>query len=1225
MITVGTSTIRSLFSTRRPIDRPIEKVIDYYATDDRRLLAEVEEYEVTDNVERNLRRFLEVFGAGVRRGDVTETGIWVSGFYGSGKSSFTKYLGFALDPKRTVEGRPFLDLLCERISSLNLRQELKTLSTREPVAVIMLDLGSEQLAASSVTAVSTVLYWKVLQWAGYSRVEKLAQLEFRLDRDNKLNAFQRAYQDHFDARWDDIHSDPLLGVARADKLVPRFYPREFAAPGDFSALRFTLAGTVRDLAQEMLDLIKRKTGRRNVLFLIDEAGQYVAPRGELILNLDGLARTFKELGKGRVWIAATGQQTLAEIVERAAYNSAELNKLRDRFPVALDLDARDIREITWKRLLTKSSEGEAALTALYRQHGQALETNTRLAGSALYKGAIDEASFVRLYPFLPQHFDLLMELVRTLARSTGGIGLRSAIRVIQDVLVDSSKVLPAGTTLLADMPLGRLATVDQFFDTLRADIGKVLPHVLVGVDRVATALPRDDQALRVAKALGALQPVENFPRTVENVAALLYARVSDPPHLDAVRAAVQRLLDRREIGLVDDPQSGGLTFLSEGVKPLREKRNRYVPTTGEISQQRSRILKDLFAQQPSATLEGAKTVRAGVRLGSVPIVGEDEEVHFRLEVTDGASWNQRRTALLAETTGNTEWKAAIAWLLRPDAAIDDLLVEVVRSNKMLSEISETQADKDVAQFVRSERKTAGDALARAQTLYRQALLEGTLIFRGKPTGASAAGSTPEAAANKALQDAAREIYPFLRLVPLNPKTDLAAKFLGVDRLDRMPKEADPLGFVTKTSGKPHVDVTAPALAEALRVFREKLAHSGAMRLQGNALQDLFAAAPFGWSKDATRYVFAALLLAGEVVFHTSAGEVKTSGPLAIEAVKNTQAFGKVGVTIRDTKPTNDMLDRAASRLEGLFGTSVLPLEDHISRAVREHLPARLEEIADIPPQLRLLRLGGSARAEAICDLGRSLLGDDGAAAISVMGAAECAFPADMAWTKQVNAALDNDAASDVDAARDILRDAGELAELFPQVAVVEPSERDAIGDILASGTFYSRLAELRTLTRTIRDRARQIYRERHAAYVSALTKARSTLERLSDWLAISEADRDELGLRLLPALAETPPEGQEIGQLRVLLVRENGVSSLREQVEAEVKRRLPELGIREDPSRKAGGKARVVATIEPIELEVVLPAVIAVPKELDRWLAEVRTAVTEALATGKSVRLRVSR
>src|SRR5664279_4185695 len=255
-------TIRTLFSTRRPIDRPIEKVIDYYAADDARLKSEIEEYEVTDNIDKCFTRFLDVYDAGVRTGQVTEIGVWVAGFYGAGKSSFTKYLGFALDSDRKIAGRPFLDFLCERITSVPLQGLLRTTAKHHGTAVVLLDLGSEQLADNTLASVSTVLYWKVLQYAGYSKDKKLAELE----------------------------------------------------------------------------LMRRKSGKQNILFLIDEAGQYVAPRGELILNLDGLARNFKELGQGRVWIVATGQQTLAEIVEKAAYNSPELNKLRDRFPIGINLE-----------------------------------------------------------------------------------------------------------------------------------------------------------------------------------------------------------------------------------------------------------------------------------------------------------------------------------------------------------------------------------------------------------------------------------------------------------------------------------------------------------------------------------------------------------------------------------------------------------------------------------------------------------------------------------------------------------------------------------------------------------------------------------------------------------------------------------------------------------------------------------------------------------------------
>src|SRR5437868_3058681 len=88
--------IRSLFSTQRQIDRRIEKVIDYSATEHERLVSEIQEYEVTANVENAFRKLLENYENAVAGGRVSEIGVWVSGFYGSGKSSFTKYLGLAL-------------------------------------------------------------------------------------------------------------------------------------------------------------------------------------------------------------------------------------------------------------------------------------------------------------------------------------------------------------------------------------------------------------------------------------------------------------------------------------------------------------------------------------------------------------------------------------------------------------------------------------------------------------------------------------------------------------------------------------------------------------------------------------------------------------------------------------------------------------------------------------------------------------------------------------------------------------------------------------------------------------------------------------------------------------------------------------------------------------------------------------------------------------------------
>ncbi|MEW6141361.1 MAG: BREX system P-loop protein BrxC [Thermodesulfobacteriota bacterium] len=568
---------------RRDINRTIEKVIDYYAQEEDRLACEVAEYEVTDKIESCFRNFLDVFGEGVRGGQVTEVGIWVSGFYGSGKSSFTKCLGASLDTTRTVGGKPFLDLLCDRFPRNEIPAALRTVSKKRPTAVVLLDLGAEQLADGAAAPVSTVLYWKVLQWAGFSKEKKLARLEFNLERRGKYDEFKDRYRKRYNGEWEEIHNDPLIGLARAAEIVPEVLPDDFPTSESFRGPRFEEAGDVGELTREIIDICRRKSGHENILLLVDEAGQYVAPRGELILNLDGLARNLKELGKGKVWIAATGQQTLSEIVEKAAHNSAELNKLRDRFPISIHLDTSDIREITYRRLLDKSEEGRKKLEALFKEHGQSLVTHTRLSGTALFKGAPDSGTFTRLHPFLPQHFDLLLELIRTLARSTGGIGLRSAIRVIQDVLVDKSRVLGADAVKLADREIGALACVDDFYDTLRPDIAKVLPHVIGGVEKTAKIFGQASFETRVAKAVAALQPVETFPRTAENIAALLYRKIGSPGLLDQVREALRKIASEKECGLIEDPQAGGWVFLSDAVKPIRDKRNSHAPTSRECA------------------------------------------------------------------------------------------------------------------------------------------------------------------------------------------------------------------------------------------------------------------------------------------------------------------------------------------------------------------------------------------------------------------------------------------------------------------------------------------------------------------------------------------------------------------------------------------------------------------------------------------------------------------
>ena len=1223
-------TIRQVFSPRRPIDRTIEKVIDYYAQEDDRLAREVAEYEVTDNIESCFRKFLDVFGEGVRGGQVTEIGIWVSGFYGSGKSSFTKYLGASLDPSRTVQGKPFLDLMCDRFPRNEIPAALRTVSKKHPTAVVMLDLGAEQLAESAAAPVSTILYWKVLQSAGFSKEKKTAQLEFTLDRRGRYGDFKRKYKDRYKGEWNEIHNDPLIGVARAAEIVPEVLPEDFPTPESFRGLRFEEARDVRDLAREIIDICRRKTGYENILLLIDEAGQYVAPRGELILNLDGLARNLKELGKGKVWIAATGQQTLSEIVEKAAHNSAELNKLRDRFPISIHLDASDIREITHRRLLDKSGEGRRQLEALFKEHGQSTLTHTRLTGTALFKGDPDSGTFTRLYPFLPQHFDLLLELIRTLARSTGGIGLRSAIRVIQDVLVDKSRVLGAETVKLADREMDSLACVDDFYDTLRADIAKVLPHVIGGVDKTVKIFGVDSMEVRVAKAVAALQPVETFPRTAENIAALLYRKVGSPALFDQVREALRRLTSEKECGLIEDPQAGGYVFLSDAIKPIRDKRNSYAPTSGECARARIDVLKQgtadhaLFRVQPAARLENIKEVRSSVKLGRTPVIGGSEDVELRLEFVEPALWDGKRNEFLIAGNTQVELNKTVVLLVKNDDTVEELLPEIVRSEKALGDVDERAADHVVAQYLRAERRAAERSRERTAAAMEKAMLEGVFIFRGKPTPVREAGETLDAAVRTILSAAVKEIFPHFHLAPVRPSTDEAAEFLGVERMDRITKDLDPLGLVVKSKGVPRVDTAAPVLAEVLRVFQTKAAESGSGRLQGSYLQDVFSSPPYGWTKDTVRYLFAALLRAGEIEFHVpgAGGLVRTAGPQAVEAVKSTVSFNRIGISPRDAKLPPEALDRAARRLETLFVDEVLPLEDHISRSVRRYVPDLLEKLGSLPDRLRLLGLPGESRSQRLLADAADLLKGDASRAASVLGGVESALPDEINWAKAVFEALESGAEADVRNARSVLDSMADLERLFPDSAndLLGPVDRIAAEEVLSSERFHERLPELRAVVRATVYRTGKRYAIDRAAYEDDLKKALTELEAEADWAKLLDEDREEIAARLCCDLPATAENGDPVRLLQTLMVRKRTLPGLIEELKAEIKRRRPA-----EPEQKPmlGEGGTEPAGEKVIEADaLVQPTVIASTADLDSWLASIREKLASLLKSNKRIRIK---
>ncbi|HOT29800.1 MAG TPA: BREX system P-loop protein BrxC [Candidatus Ozemobacteraceae bacterium] len=1133
-------TIRELFDPSRSIDRRIEKVITYDATVEDLLEQEIREYVATDSIQEHFGTLLDLLEEGMTSGNNPEVGVWVSGFYGSGKSSFTKYLGFALDPARTLRDRPFREWLYDRFTSKALRQRLNVVAKKCPAVVVMLDLASDQWAGASLAAISSILYAKIMQWAGYSRDEKIAYLEFMLERDGRLDAFKARIRDVSKGKeWEEIRNQPLATKALAAKVAVEFYPEFFPDTKAFNEIRIEERVKESDRVKEMLDLIERRTGHRNILFVLDEVGQYVAAREDLILNLDGLAKNIKNIGRGSAWIIATAQQTLTEDDPRAITNSTKLFKLKDRFPITIDLEASDIREICHRRLLTKSAEGLATLEALFDRHGPQCRHATDLKNTRFYRADLTKETFCRFYPFLPQHFDILLQLLARLARTRGGVGLRSAIKVIQDILTDPGSARESQARL-AEAEAGTLATAAMFYETLREDIRKPMPHIIDGVEKAARVFESEPFTVDVAKAIGVLQVLEDFPVSRENIAALVHPSIAAPSCLDRVAAAVDALL--REPSVPVSEIDGSLRFMSAAVIDLDKERGRIQPTTAEMRKIVNTAIREIFTPLPDAKLDGARQIRTGIKVAAgslaVSVSGEKETIQTIVELVPEKRMEQVRLERIADSQQRSSDRSV--WLIGyEDPAIESLALDIHRSQTIYSQYRNKTNDKDVEEYLRAQQQRADALTAELARIMTGALAKGSFVFRGTPKAVGALSPDLLEASCRHMADVARRVYEKYPEAPVQAPSNAAENFLRTEQLQKIASKDDPLGLVNRKGSGATIDVDHAALLSV----RNFLEHHGLV--DGRRLLDEFFEPPYGWSKDTTRYIIAVLLTAGVVKLRVAGADITTrAGDAALNSLRNTNAFNRISVALRNSAPPLEALLRAKDRLLTLTGDEISPLEEDISRCVIRHFPDYQQEYAPLRTRLETLGLPGVERAQNIQDNISEILKGDASDAAGRLGNDACPFFDDLLWARAVSLAFENGLGEVASEARTLLKEIADLPPDGPPGALARDSEelRRELAGCLDREDFHAILPEMRQKVTELRAMAAghaKAFLETETAW---LDEQKTEVRAMPEWNRLGTDDKGRLGAGLEALLPVATPD---LAGIRKLL---NGHYSLDQKI-----------------------------------------------------------------------------
>jgi hypothetical protein len=1015
--------IKDTFDPAKDINRRIEKVITYAAEDDARLASEVSEYVVTEKIEENFEKLLSHMERSMEDGGTNETGVWVSGFYGSGKSSFTKYLAFGLDPDRNLGESSFLESLLNQFESRTLPALYKAVVKRFPAVVVPIDLGSDALAGATMEEISRVLFYKVLSFIGYSATDKkVSYLEMLLDQEGKYEQFKKQASEALGGQeWSSVQDNPLVANAIAAQQVTSLLPNLFPDEQSFHQLNIDEAIPENVQVERMLELLRKKSGKEHVIFVLDEVGQYVASRQNLILNLDGLARNLKEIGQSKAWIIATAQQTLTEDNPHAQLNAPELYRLNARFPIQIDLEASDIKEICHRRLLGKSDEGNAKLGELFDKNGPTLKQVTKLENARFYDSHLEKESFVELYPFLPQHFEILLALLGRLAKSSGGIGLRSAIKIIQDVLVDPNE-LQQGQVLLSDQEVGSLATTVTFYDSLRSDVERSgNRHLTAAVDRVVQSYGNDSHESNAAKCVAILQILGDLPATASNVAALLHASVDAPNSLEEIEQALATLESDTTVAF--SQREGKYLFLSDAVIEIERERSSVIIRESDHKAAVNGALRELLLPKPSASLQGSRTVRAGLRaMRSGQIValdGDNEDIHFCLVLTDAAEYDRQITDTTQDSTDRSSLNQVFLVAKNP-SNLQGNVTEALRCKAMHSKHRQS-VEAEVREYAEAQNEKHLRILQDVGHQLNKSLLDGSFLFRGQRQPVSELDSDLKKASDKMMAQVGERIFEKYGDAPVQAPTNLAETVLRAG-LDGVTGATDPLSLVMVDNGQPRLKEDHPAIV----AIREFISSRG--NVDGDAISKHFTAPPYGWSKDTIRYIVAAMFL-GTLLKVNHQGETSTVvGDVSLDALRNNQKFRQAGVSLRESRPDVESIARAVDRIEDLTGNSVPLTEAAISEAVSRDFSSLQSKCTQLAGELARLGLPGSDRPDKISTSLSQLLSGDASDAPSILGAEECSIYEDLLWVRNMT----NELAGDLKKVLGEIRDVRNALDAFPE-------------------------------------------------------------------------------------------------------------------------------------------------------------------------------------------------
>ena len=574
--------LKELYS--KPINRAVNPAVSATKFDPETERIEIQEYVFTDEIINGLFRILDAIK---NNKPYDHVGIWIDGYYGSGKSHFLKYLDYCITPStrddalcRLLEAVKVIDPLDEKHNLGFDYEELLSIANwlkRATIDTCIFNLETSYDNSTDKKKAFLHVFWNEFNGKrGFNKFNiTLAQnLEKPLAEKGVFEAFKKRIAEE-GGDW----NDPGMAADLIDNELDWVLDiaKELAPTLSVDSIRERIIKrdtnmSIDRFGMELASYLKDKGDDYRLILLADEVSQFINKERDRYLNLQEIITKLSEACDNKVWVACTAQQDLSEIMDdcNIAEEKDKEGKIKGRFEVKVSLKGTQPEVITQKRILDKKEDVKPELASLYNKYKAGFDLQFKLPTS--YSSYDSQDDFVDYYPFVPYQFKLIMQVFNSF------LALGYVAKEVKGNERSIIKVIHSTAKANAEANLGKFISFDELYNNmfeegLQARGQKARQNAIDMSRTYQTDRPERTQlALRVANVLFMICNISQtdqllFPATIDNITTLLVNDMETPRLTikNEVEKIVEFLCDnniiRREQGKQGAPDT--FTFYSE--------------------------------------------------------------------------------------------------------------------------------------------------------------------------------------------------------------------------------------------------------------------------------------------------------------------------------------------------------------------------------------------------------------------------------------------------------------------------------------------------------------------------------------------------------------------------------------------------------------------------------------------------------------------------------------